>query len=239
MHDTPDSRTDIHWPSGFSPADAHSHHRTRAVVPGSPERTFALLTDVAAWPTWIPACEEVSTDAFTETFEVRWAGYRFEIFVGEHAPPRRLGWLGVGAGVQIYQAWLFTEVEGGTEVVVENAVRAALPKAVDTLSRAWGRRVDDLWRARLARLSKGLPGPPPSTRVSAGRRHCAGIRNSWTRWSKKCSLRSQPNHRRSRSTGSRCPAAGSKPGATAPASPAPSCVAERTPDTYAGRRRRP
>jgi hypothetical protein len=124
------------------------------------ERAFHLLTDVANWTKWVPGCDEVSTDSFTQTFEVHWAGYRFEVFVGEHVPPQRLGWLGIGAGVQLYQTWLFTEVEGGTEIVVENAVRTGTPKAIDTVSKAWALRLDELWHAQLAKLSENPPDGP-------------------------------------------------------------------------------
>ncbi|CAG6390803.1 SRPBCC family protein [Streptomyces cocklensis] len=163
MYDTSDSHPDIHWPSGFSPADAHSFHRAQAVVPGPPQRAFTLLTDVASWPSWVPGCEEVSAVTLTQTFEVFWAGHRFEVFVGESVPPRRIGWLGIGGGVTLYQAWLLTEIEGGTEVVVENAVRADVPKALDTLSRAWAEQLNELWLAQLGKLSE----QPPSRDTTA------------------------------------------------------------------------
>jgi hypothetical protein len=159
MHDTADSHPDIHWPSGFSPAEAHGFHQARAVVPGPPERVFRLLTDPAGWTSWVPGCEEVSTETFAQTFEVRWAGHRFEVYVGEHVPPRRLGWMGIGAGIQLYQAYLLTAAEGGTEIVVESAVRASLSKAFDTLSPAWVERLNELWLAELAQLSRD---PPPA-----------------------------------------------------------------------------
>ncbi|MFD6530996.1 SRPBCC family protein [Streptomyces sp. NPDC060184] len=154
MYDTSDSHPDIHWPSGFSPADAHSFHRAQAVVPGPPERSFTLLTDVVNWPKWVPGCEEVSSVTLTQTFEVVWAGHRFEVFVGENVPPRRIGWLGIGGGVMLYQAWLLTGTEHGTEIVVENAVRADVPKPLDTLSRDWSERLNELWLAQLGRLSE-------------------------------------------------------------------------------------
>ncbi|MFF4763375.1 SRPBCC family protein [Streptomyces sp. NPDC001292] len=159
MHDTAGSHPDIHWPSGFSPADAHSFHRGQAVVPGPPERAFRLLTDVPNWPTWIPHCEEVTTTTPAQSFEARWHGYRFEVFVGEQVSPRRVGWLGIGAGVQLYQTWLLTEVPDGTHAVVESAVRTAAPKSLDPLSRAWAQRLDDLWHAQLAKLSQEPQGP--------------------------------------------------------------------------------
>ncbi|MGW1469403.1 SRPBCC family protein [Streptomyces sp. NPDC002308] len=165
MHDPSDSHPEIHWPSGFSPENAHSFHRAQAVVDSPPERIFHLITDVASWTGWVPGCEKVSTDTFDQTFEVHWAGHRFEVFVGEHLPPRRLGWLGIGAGVQLYQAWLLTEVEGGTQVVVENAVRTNAPKAVDTLSRTWGERLNELWLAQHAKMVQALPAPAAEPEV--------------------------------------------------------------------------
>lgn len=158
MYDTSDSHPDIHWPSGFSPAEAHSFHRAQAVVSGPPERAFGVLTDVANWPDWVPACDDVSSAALQETFEVTWEGHRFEVFVGEHVPPHRIGWLGIGGGVTLYQTWLLTETDGATEVVVENAVRADVPRSLDTLSRMWTERLNDLWLAQLGKLSE----PPPA-----------------------------------------------------------------------------
>ncbi|MEE4543113.1 SRPBCC family protein [Streptomyces sp. V4-01] len=154
MRETRDHHPDIHWPAGFSPADGHSFHRVQAVVHGPPERAFAVLTDVTRWTSWVPECREVSTDAFVETFEAHWAGHPFEVFVGENEPPRRLGWLGIGGGVQLYQAWLLTAVEDGTHIVVENVVRSSTPKTFDALSLAWTRRLDELWPAQLKKLSE-------------------------------------------------------------------------------------
>ncbi|MEE4545841.1 SRPBCC family protein [Streptomyces sp. V4-01] len=163
MYDTSDSHPDIHWPSGFSPADAHSFHRAQGLVHGPPERAFTLLTDVSNWPNWVPECEEVSAVTLTRTFEVFWAGHRFEVFVGEHVPPRRIGWLGIGAGVMLYQAWLLTPTEDGTEIVVENAVRADGPSSLDTLSRAWAERLNELWLSQLEKLSQPAPGAQPES----------------------------------------------------------------------------
>ncbi|MET7694438.1 SRPBCC family protein [Streptomyces sp. NPDC005483] len=157
MYETSGSHPDIHWPSGFSPADAHSFHRAQAVVSGPPERSFRILTDVANWPNWVPGCEEVSSDTLTQTFEVVWAGHRFEVFVGESVPPRRIGWLGIGGGVMLYQAWLLTETQDGTEIVVENAVRADVPVLRGAMSDAWAERLNELWLAQLGKLSEYPP----------------------------------------------------------------------------------
>ncbi|GGJ67361.1 hypothetical protein [Streptomyces brasiliensis] len=72
-------------------------------------------------------------------------------------PPRRLGWSGVGAGVQLYQAWLLTEVENGTHVVTENVVRGPAAKSLNALPPVWALRLNALWIAQLKRLSEGAP----------------------------------------------------------------------------------
>ncbi|PSM42922.1 SRPBCC family protein [Streptomyces dioscori] len=154
MHDAAHRQPDIHWPSGFSPAEAHRFHRAHAVVHGPPERSFTILTDVANLRSWVPECEGVSAETSTGTFDIHWSGHRFEVFRGEYVPPSRIGWMAIGGGVQLYQAWLLTEHEDGTDVVVESIVRAELPRTLDTLSLEWAERLADLWRAQHAKLSE-------------------------------------------------------------------------------------
>ncbi|MGV9914524.1 SRPBCC family protein [Streptomyces tendae] len=166
MHGNQERNPDIHWPSGLTPADAHSFHRSEAVVPVPPQRALSVLTDLGSWVDWVPGCESVSADTFTSAFEVRGAGRRFEVFVGEYEPPNRLGWLWIGAGVRLYQAWLLTEVADGTRIVVESAVRGSAPKALDTLSPSWMQILDELWQAQLARIRTETSGVPEGPRAA-------------------------------------------------------------------------
>ncbi|WP_042394964.1 SRPBCC family protein [Streptacidiphilus carbonis] len=158
MYDTSGRRPDMHWPAGFSPADAHSFQQWQATVPGPAEQAFTRLTDTGNWTRWVPRLDEVSTDTISETFHVVWEGHRFEVFVGEYEPPHRLGWLGIGAGVQLYQAWLLTETGDVTHIVLENIVRGSAPKALDTLAPAWAEKLHALWLTQLAKLSEGGTG---------------------------------------------------------------------------------
>lgn len=80
--------------------------------------------------------------------------HRFEIFVGEHVPRHRLGWSGIGAGVQLYQTWLLTAVEAGTHVVTENVVRGPAAKSLQVSSPLCAQRLNSLWLAQLKRLSE-------------------------------------------------------------------------------------
>ncbi|MGW2035344.1 SRPBCC family protein [Streptomyces spinosus] len=157
MLDAPDGHPDIHWPSGFSPDQAHSFCQAQAVVHAPPATAFALLADVTRWPDWVPGITGAWAGALPHAFEVVFHEQRFEIFVGEHEPHRRLGWSGVGAGVQLYQAWLFTAVADGTHVVTENVVRGPAAKSLVALSPVWARHLNALWIAQLKRLSESAP----------------------------------------------------------------------------------
>ncbi|MFG2134602.1 SRPBCC family protein [Streptomyces sp. NPDC048751] len=161
-----DGHPDIHWPSGFSPEHAHGFCQSQAVVHAPPVTAFALLVDVTRWPEWVPGVTEVVAGPLARTFEVRFHGQRFEIFLGEHVPPRRLGWSGVGAGVQLYQAWLLTAVDDGTHVVCENVVRS--PVSLGASSPLWARRLNTLGTTQLRRLSESAPGGRPCRAASPG-----------------------------------------------------------------------
>lgn len=77
--------------------------------------------------------------------------------MGEHVPPYRIGWSGVGAGVQLYQAWLLTAVEFGTRVVTESVVRGPAATSLQVSSPSWEQRLSSLWPARLERLAESAP----------------------------------------------------------------------------------
>ncbi|KUN18167.1 hypothetical protein AQJ23_40070 [Streptomyces antibioticus] len=150
-----ESHPDIHWPSGFSPDQAQSFCQAQAVVHAPPATAFALLSDVARWPEWVPGITEVRAGPLPSTYEVAFHRHRFEIFMGEQSPPHRLGWSGIGTGVQLYQAWLFTAVDAGTHVVTENVVRGPAAKSFQAVSPVWPQRLNSLWLAQLKRLSEG------------------------------------------------------------------------------------
>ncbi|MFJ2241356.1 SRPBCC family protein [Streptomyces sp. NPDC087859] len=152
-----DSHPDIHWPSGFAPDQAQSFCAAQAVVNAPPARAFELLGDVARWPEWVPGITEVRAGPFVRNFEVWLHGHRFEVFVGERVPPYRLGWSGVGAGVQLYQAWLLIAVEFGTCVVAESVVRGAAAMSLQMSSPSWAQRLSSLWLAQLKRLAESAP----------------------------------------------------------------------------------
>ncbi|WP_046731563.1 SRPBCC family protein [Streptomyces humi] len=158
MFGASDSHPDIHWPSGFSPDQAHGFCQAQAVVHAPPATAFSLLGAVARWPEWVPGVSEVRAGALPGAFEVRFHGHRFEICLGEQVPYRRLGWSGVGAGVQLYQAWLLTAVPDGTHVVTENVVRGPAARSLAASTPLWTQRLNALWLAQLKRLSESAPG---------------------------------------------------------------------------------
>jgi hypothetical protein len=154
MVDTSGCHPDIHWPSGFSPAEAHGFCQAQAVVHAPRDTVFALLTEVPRWPQWVPGVTEVRAGSLPRTFQVRFHEHWFDVLLGEHVPPRRLGWSGIGAGVQLYQAWLLSDVPGGTQAVTENVVRGPAARSLDVLFPKWPHHLNTLWLAQLKRLAE-------------------------------------------------------------------------------------
>lgn len=157
MHDTSHAHPDMHWPSGFTPGTAHRFCQAQAVIRSSPSRVFALLTDVARWTEWVPGITEVRGGPLSTAFEVQLYEHRFEVIIAEHVPPHRLGWSAIGAGVQLYQAWLLTGVAAGTHVVTENVVRGPAARTIQALSPVWVERMNARWLAQLKRLAETAP----------------------------------------------------------------------------------
>ncbi|MFI6876131.1 SRPBCC family protein [Streptomyces sp. NPDC050400] len=163
----PDTGPDFHWPSGFSPDEAHGYCRAEALVRAAPPTVFALLGDVPRWPEWAPGITRVRAGPLDRAFDVVSHGRRFEVYVGEHLPPGRLGWSGVGAGVQMYQAWRLTAVAGGTRAVTASVVRGPAARSALPVSSDWARRLNTRWVVRLKRRAendRAGPGPRVSRR---------------------------------------------------------------------------
>lgn len=116
-----------------------------------PSTAFALLTDVPRWPERVPGVTGVRAGAVAGTCVVRFHEHPFEISPGEHVPHNRLGWSGIGSGVQLYQAWLLTPVADGTLVVTENVVRGPVARSIDALAPLRTQRLNAVWVAQLKR----------------------------------------------------------------------------------------
>jgi Polyketide cyclase / dehydrase and lipid transport len=161
--DDPDAgHPDIHWPSGFTPREADCYYHARRVVRAPAQRLFALVTDVASWPTWVPGVPAVQLDdtaarglRHLQTFEFTLHGLQVEALVGEYLPYMRLGWSGVGAAALTYRAWLFLEFPHGTEVVTELVARGPAAQAMRERPPVWMEEQGRRWLAQLRTLAEG------------------------------------------------------------------------------------
>jgi uncharacterized protein YndB with AHSA1/START domain len=108
---------------GFGYALPVAHVATRdAVLPAQPERVFAAITDVEAYPKWRSDVEGVEVIARTPRMQWRERGsdgtIAFEIEDSE--PPRRLVIRITDRSLAFGGAWTFTlqPVEGGTRLTI-------------------------------------------------------------------------------------------------------------------------
>ncbi|MFC0437408.1 SRPBCC family protein [Kutzneria buriramensis] len=139
----------IHWPAGFTPERADCFCHAETTVPAPPAVVFDVLTDVAAWPSWVPgvsAITHLGGPLRTQcTFDVDMRGERFEVLVAECRPPNRVGWTAIAAEVQVYQSWLLVAARPCTRVITEvvavgpvaAAYRESRPSWSDNITRHW------------------------------------------------------------------------------------------------------
>src|SRR5690242_19239509 len=114
--------------------DQHAPATTRQErhVAAAPERVFALLSDVAAWPDWqdhVRSVEVTGALAVGTTFRWRSRGVTITSTVEVLERPRTIGWSGRAVGTRARHVWhLEPTADGGTLVRTEESMSGWLPR---------------------------------------------------------------------------------------------------------------
>lgn len=147
---------DIHWPSGFEPADADLFAHNDLIINASCERVWSDIIDARRWPAWYPNSRDVEIQggdpALGDGTVFRWTtfGVAIESRVHEYVANKRLGWYGYAPGrpPSFYHSWYLQPAGAGCHVVMDEAGigkdAAALLRSDETLMR----RGHDLWLAK-------------------------------------------------------------------------------------------
>lgn len=148
---------DIHWPTGFSPANADLFAHNSSTINASCERVWSHIVNAKQWPTWYPNSKDVDIQGEDPVLRngtvFRWTtfGLTIESKVHEYVPNQRLGWYGYAPGTQpsFYHSWYLQPIGTGCRVVMDEAGigkdAAALRQSDETLMH----RGHDLWLATL------------------------------------------------------------------------------------------
>jgi uncharacterized protein YndB with AHSA1/START domain len=109
-----------------------------ARIAAPPATVWAVISDIAAWPTWNPEIRSVSFDGPLEPgSEFRWkSGPSSLVSLLEVVdPPREIGWTGTTMGIRAIHVFRFEPIEGGTLARSEESWSGALPSLMKSFSR--------------------------------------------------------------------------------------------------------
>ena len=98
--------------------------RDEVFVEASPQRVWALQTDVDSWPAWrsdVSRAELEGDLAVGSVFRWRSGGFSVVSTVREVEPERRLVWMGKALGTRAVHSWVFEAREGGVLVRTEES----------------------------------------------------------------------------------------------------------------------
>lgn len=151
---------DIHWPTGFTPADADLFAHSEIVIAAQPSTAWRHLVAATRWPEWYPnadgvrilngADEELHEDS---QFEFQTYGFHIHAAVGEFVPESRLGWFGAGVGIEAYHNWLLVSLDEGCRVVTEEVAKGPVAIAIREPDADAMHETHAAWSKALERLS--------------------------------------------------------------------------------------
>lgn len=99
--------SEINWPEAYRP-DATAVHVRNEMLIQAPQRVWAWLVRARSWPDWYENARDVEVEAgaidLSPGARFRWTtfGLSIESVVGEFVPFERIGWTGIGVGMDVY-----------------------------------------------------------------------------------------------------------------------------------------
>lgn len=154
--------TEIHWPEGFSPADADLFSHNELFINASCEQVWSHIIDASKWPAWYPNSKDVrllnGDTTLTATSIFRWEtfGLPLESKVNEFVPFERLGWFGYAPNTApaFYHTWYLKPSANGCLVMTDEVGRGAGAAAFRDADEGAMHRGHDLWLATLKWVSE-------------------------------------------------------------------------------------
>jgi uncharacterized protein YndB with AHSA1/START domain len=115
-------------------------------IAAPPETVWAVISDIAAWPTWN---RDVGSVTFGGSLEpgsgFRWKSGRSSLASKLEVvdPPREIGWTGTTMGIHAVHVFRFEPKDGGTIARSEESWRGAIPGLLKSYSRKTIQRAID------------------------------------------------------------------------------------------------
>jgi hypothetical protein len=156
--------SEIHWPQGFTPADADlfAHNEVDVLAPCSVVWTY--LVNAVKWPEWYPNSKNVkvvnsSAGILTQDASFNWQTFGLNVAsrVHEFVLNSRLGWFGDAPGINAYHTWFLTEGNGKCHVINEEVVKGSGAIDLRKSDPDAMHKGHDVWNASLKQVSERKP----------------------------------------------------------------------------------
>ena len=153
--------SEIHWPQGFTPADADLFAHNEIDVLAPCPVVWSHLVNASKWPDWYPNSRDVrvansTTGILTNGAKFDWQTFGLDVSsrVNEFVVNSRLGWFGDAPGISAYHTWLFTEGKGQCHVINEEVVKGTGAINLRKSDPDAMHKGHDLWNAALKQVSE-------------------------------------------------------------------------------------
>ncbi|WP_419728305.1 SRPBCC domain-containing protein [Lichenicola sp.] len=154
----------INWPDAYRPSETAVHVRNELLIAAPAERIWAWLIRAPLWPTWYENSQDVAIEggAFDLSPGARFSwktfGLSIDSVVGEFVPNQRIGWTGIGTGMDVYHGWVIAPRDGGCLVLTEENQNGLGARAQSVLAPNRMHKHHQIWLESLqAKASQGMP----------------------------------------------------------------------------------
>jgi hypothetical protein len=154
---------DIHWPNGFTPADADLFSHNELLIRASCERIWSHIVEATKWPQWYPNSKSVQIlgdggSVLKRNTTFRWTtfGLPLESRISEFVPFSRIGWFGYAPGEapSFYHTWYLIPEAQGCHVVTDEVGKGESAIHFREIDEGAMHRGHDLWLATLKWISE-------------------------------------------------------------------------------------
>jgi hypothetical protein len=153
---------DIHWPKGFTPADADLFSHNELFINASCQHVWRHIVEAGKWPEWYPNAKAVQVLGGSSVLEdnsvFRWTtfGLPLESKINEFVPFSRIGWFGYAPGTapNFYHTWYLTQDGAGCRVVTDEVGKGESAIHFRQTDESAMHRGHDLWLATLKWVSE-------------------------------------------------------------------------------------
>ena len=155
---------EINWPEAYRPDATAVHVRNELLIQATPERIWAWLVRATLWPDWYENARDVAIEGGASDlspgarFHWKTFGLAIASVVGEFVPHQRIGWTGVGTGMDVYHGWLIEPQGGGCLVLTEENQNGLAARAQSVLAPNRMHTHHQIWLESLAvQAGRGTP----------------------------------------------------------------------------------